>query len=263
MKTILVSTGQTIFKKQLKIFLTSLKNFKCKENSKCKEICNISILSPNYSFIKNKQYASNQFFFDIGNEREDKFYAKFVICEFVKSVAFPNENILYLDVDHICRKNFSMPSASSSEIFVSSEVKPISELLKLEYVNLLKSYFPFLENTQSFFHYNTSIIYGKSGLLASICDDWKQIYEILYKIIPHNILEEISFSIALLKNKITISPISTKIQSSFYNLDKSCSLFHYGGPFKDSILIKNCILSNTIDINSYCINIEDFIRFSK
>jgi len=251
---ILVSTGEKVQIVGIELLFESLKKYS-------RHLANekIKVIVPSYAQISNRLKKFDYRKIDIGEKQTDRFYAKFVIPRFLKEFTSRDDTILYLDADHICRKEVELPALNGNEIYISSELKPLSYLLGQESENILKRKYDFLHKKKWFRHFNNSIIYCKSIVLQIINSDWHNIYNELYGCISLDYLEEISFSLALLKNMIQIKPCTDSLQSSFYNLNKDCSLFHYGGAYQQSKYIKNMLLNSKITMESKLNLIEGII----
>ncbi len=211
-----------------------------------KSFKNICVLTPTYV----KQLHPIEFrnkFVDIGENTEDKYFAKFVLPEYCKSLK-PDSLLLYLDPDHICLGEIFLPKIEDNHIWVSSEYYPLINLVdELELEQVLNTKFRSIDISRVN-HYNTSIILCNIKTLNKIAPTWKSVYKELFNIVSHRHLEEVSFSIAGKICGITIEPIETDFQSSFFKSSEKYALFHYGGRTEKSKFLKNK-LNKAIDFD--------------
>ena len=200
---------------------------------------NLIVLSP--AFV-NRKYNLKQknILVDIGNKNSDKYYCKFVLPEYCTTLD-DSQIIFYIDPDHYCFNFLEVPLIEENTILVSSESCPIWKKLSYEkYFNTINKLFPTI-NCDDITHYNTSIIICKTSIIKQIYPYWKKVYENLHPIIPHRHLEELSFSIASILARISIKPVESTFQGNFQNKETRCSIFHYGGNYTKSKLIKDSL----------------------
>lgn len=205
----------------------------------------IRVLTPTYVNKLHPIEFINEFV-DIGESTEDKYFAKFVLPEYCKDLK-PDSVLFYLDPDHICFGEILLPQIEDNHIWVSSEYYSLINLIdETELEQVLSTKFKSIDISR-INHCNTSIILCTVKTLNKIASTWENVYKELFNVISHRHLEEVSFSIAGKICGITIEPIETHFQSSFFKSSERCALFHYGGRAEKSKFLKSK-LNEAIDL---------------
>lgn len=205
---------------------------------------NPMVLIPNYSTIE-EQLIENKFLtkkVDIGVKKEDIYYEKFVL-KYISALP-ENDSFLYIDPDHILIKDFNIPNLNEDCIWVSSEVRRLSDFLNENELDKTKSiYNTILDNDLC---YNTSFILCNISYFNKIIPYWENVYNTLYSIVGHRHLEEIALTIAAKHFNYKIKSIDNAIQGNFYNGNFNSKLFHYGGEYEKAIYIKSVIVNSDL-----------------
>ncbi len=152
---------------------------------------------------------------------------KTILGDFVASNFSPDEEILYLDYDHICFGMINLPKIMDNEIYTSSEHHHL-------FLDLLPDKY---RSTKIDFHCNTSLIYSRANSIIKISSDWKRIgmdFE------TSGNSDEIAFTLSAIINDINLKFVSPSIQSNWLNLSQA-PLFHYGGHTSYALELKNIL----------------------
>ena len=121
------------------------------------------------------------------------------------------------------------------------------------------------KNHSKFLHYNTSLISGKKTDLIKVTNFWQEEYHKIVKSVNYRYREEIAFSNSAKRANVNIRRVSIKTQSSFSEFNEKSILFHYGGEYEQSKVIKNYLSNPFSDENVNSIldpqkTIPDLIR---
>jgi len=179
------------------------------------------------------------------NVSNDKYYLKLLLRNYLISSEIPSdEDILYLDYDHICMRALNFPNIAKKEIYVSSEIKNI-EISKNS-----ESAITGIFQDMDYKHFNTSIIYGTSEDILEASKFWEEYYELLFDHTAIRSLEEIAFSASAQKANIELIPVGQTFQGNFSNKHLDCSILHYGSESILSNLLKYALSKmNGLDLN--------------
>ncbi|NMC58233.1 MAG: hypothetical protein GYA51_02380 [Candidatus Methanofastidiosa archaeon] len=174
-------------------------------------------------------------------DTDDPYYVKLIISQFINNMS--NDQIItYLDPDHLVFSQMFFDNIRNNEILVSSE-----------------------KNHSKFLHYNTSLISGKKTDLIKVTNFWQEEYHKIVKSVNYRYREEIAFSNSAKRANVNIRRVSIKTQSSFSEFNEKSILFHYGGEYEQSKVIKNYLSNPFSDENVNSIldpqkTIPDLIR---
>lgn len=170
----------------------------------------------------------------------DKYYVKLLLKEFVENTGDEDDHILYLDYDHVVRSEIHLPSIKEGELYVGSEVKPLSAVVDQSLFS--PSDMSILLNT----HYNASLIYGTNRTFRKAVDRWLNLYEECLGKVAARYVEEIAFFLSARRAGCYVASIPLEVQSGWQMSTSECSLFHYGGEHHLAIAIKQslALLSN-------------------
>lgn len=195
----------------------------------------------------------NVFLYDF-KPTDDKYYIKFLLCDFIKQFKNKFEVITYIDPDHIFLSELNSITPNYNEVILSSESN-----------ELLSEYFSkYTYENNHFINYNASYMSAKISTWSKIIYKWKDNYFKLNNQVSNRFREEIAFSISLMETKTKIIQLPVDIQSNFKVFDENCVMFHYGGEYSGALNIKALlrdgeIISHTWIKNNYD-NAIDYIE---
>lgn len=199
----------------------------------------IVILYPSYSTLNQLSLAditSAVNLFPIYQERRaDKYYVKLLLKEFVENHGSDDDLTLYLDYDHIARSDLRLPSLEADELYVGSEIKPLSAVV--DQTAFTQADQRILVNT----HYNGSLIFGTNLTLKKAVRDWAELYEECVGRVATRYVEEIAFFLSAFRARCRVIPIPPQIQSGWQHCAPQCQLFHYGGEHYFSMVMKQLL----------------------
>jgi len=207
----------------------------------------ITILYPSYSTLNQSfplDIASVVTPIPIWQEKHaDKYYVKLLLKDFVENHASDEDLILYLDYDHIARSELRLPTLAAGELYVGSEIKPLSSVV---------DHGAFSETDQKVLadtHYNASLIFATNLTWKMAVRDWADIYETCVGLVAPRYVEEIAFFLSAFRSRCRVIPIPQEIQSGWQHCASSCQIFHYGGEHYFSMVVKQLLtqLSNPSD----------------
>ncbi len=214
-----LAADETDKSKGLKVLLKSLnKNYPL-----CFEEWNVYVLTPKQ--FRNKQIRDLEpkaSYLLLDSEYfETIYFYKMILIKFIKDYCQRDDEILYLDYDHICTAKFELPQLDRNTIYVSSEIHRIDSSLS---TSILKSGIGY--NCRE--HFNTSLIYSTAETFLKATFKWKQFGRLFEQKIRLRNAEEITFTLSAQFSNVRIIPVSDQIQSNWTNLSMA-PLFHYGG----------------------------------
>lgn len=219
----------------LRLFFHTLK----KNSSSTFEDWEIVVVHPSYSTLDRSCFADiapSVTVFPIYQEkRADKYYVKLLLKGFVENTGSADDLTLYLDYDHIARSEIRLPCLDAGDLYVGSEVKPLSAVVDQTVFSDLDQ--RILLNT----HYNASLIYGTNLTLKMAVRDWANLYEECVGRVATRYVEEIAFFLSACKSGCRVIPITPKIQSGWQQRAQDCTLFHYGGEHYLATAIKQLL----------------------
>ena len=142
-------------------------------------------------------------------EPGDPYHSKLLLRKIIRTRAWRNTRITYLDADHLLGATFRLPRLLEHSCRVSSE-------------GVLR-----VRATAS--HYNTSLIDAHSALLARVTDGWETAYRNAMDHAPRH-REELAFGFAAKRARVRLIPASPTFQSNWATWSHTFRMFHYGGP---------------------------------
>jgi len=154
----------------------------------------------------------------------DPYQTKFLLSNYINSKFCVEDELLYLDPDHICVLPPKFEGLNANQLHISSQPNAVFDPIGA--------------------YYNTSIIYSSVVNLRLVGEIWEQEYVRIKSSVDYRHREELAFAIAAYRNNIQIVPVSTSFQSNLEVYNSSCSFFHYGGESIASQKIKSFILMN-------------------
>lgn len=167
---------------------------------------------------------------------EDQYRAKLALANFVDAVESDDDEILYLDYDHLCRHVIALPATDCESLFLSSETVRLPEgdrAFGIELEDCAR-----LSGT----HFNTSLILGKRGVLRTASAGWELAYTTRLAQFPVRYREEVAFSLAARYADIRLNLVSSTVQGNWQQQDDACSLFHYGGESRCARIVKDLLV---------------------
>lgn len=167
---------------------------------------------------------------------EDRYRAKLALTHFVNAVENNDDEILYLDYDHLCRHVITLPATDYESLYLSSENVPLPErdhAFDLELEDCAR-----LSGT----HFNTSLILGRRSVLCAASAGWELAYTTRLAQFPVRYREEVAFSLAARYAGIRLNLVSPTVQGNWQQQDDACSLFHYGGESRCARIIKGLLV---------------------
>lgn len=167
--------------------------------------------------------------------RPDKYYVKLLLKEYAESTGGDDDITLYLDYDHIVRSELRLPPIRGGELYVGSEIKPLSDVVDQSLFS--KDDRNLLRHT----HYNASLIYGTHGTFRRAMREWAELYEECSAGVATRYVEEIAFFLAAFRSGCRVTPVSLEVQSGWQTSASECSLFHYGGEDPMGIAVKQLL----------------------
>jgi hypothetical protein len=164
----------------------------------------------------------------------NRYYAKLMLINYLDVVNLQlNEDIVYLDYDHIFNTPINFNINAPDCVYLSSETDDISSALIMQTDGNEKILPPK--------HYNTSFIAGKVETLKKSMKNWSKVYSDYEPVISSRYIEEVSFCGAAMSQNIPIAPISPNIQSNWQNHLPTWQMFHYGGEYQKAKKLKEYI----------------------
>ena len=205
----------------LKVLLTSLN----RNYPSCFDEWNVYVLTPRHFSNRQIKYFkpnSKINYLVIDSEYfESIYFYKTILMKFIRDHCLKNDEILYLDYDHLCTGKFGLPTLDSKTIYVSSEIQKLDS-------SLSDSIFKSGIRQTCIEYFNTSIIYSMAETFLQATSNWKKYGRLFEEKIKSRNAEEITFTLSAQNYSFDIIPVSLKIQSNWTNLSMS-PLFHYGG----------------------------------
>lgn len=165
---------------------------------------------------------------------EDRYFVKFLICDFIMQNKNGTGIVTYIDPDHIFLRKLMEITPNKDEVILSSE----NNKSENEYFS------KYTHKNGSFINYNTSYISARISTWCKVIDKWKENYYKFNNQISNRFREEVSFSFSLVETRMKIRQLPSDIQSNFKVFDSNCIMFHYGGEYNSAINIKAILETN-------------------
>lgn len=167
----------------------------------------------------------------------DNYYMiKVILRTFISHQLARDETFLYLDYDHICFSETTLPILPQGHIMLGTNrqsfVREKAILKKTHEDRHLKK--------GSLALYNSSLVYAGSGDFLKASSAWEKTFRSIRGTISERYIEEISLIISLIDRGAVISPVPEGVQGS-WEATSSAALFHYGGERKGAKLLKMCL----------------------
>lgn len=233
MKIVTVTDGSEKVAITLQVFLSSLYL-----HNNCAEIdvvCPRESIKSTEKLIKifKQDVKINEVAISIANI-PNRYYAKLMLVNYLDVANLqPNEDMVYLDYDHIFNTPINFNINAPDCVYLSSETDDISSAI-ISQTDINKKILPSK-------HYNTSFIAGKVKTLKKSMKNWSKVYLDYESIISPRYIEEVSFCGAAMSQDISIAPISPSIQSNWQNHLPTWQMFHYGGEYQKAQKLKEYI----------------------
>jgi len=160
----------------------------------------------------------------------DVYFVKFLLNEYVFEYPTLTTEILYIDPDHVCLRNFQLSTGNG--LHVSSELHTYEK----DDMAAVESIFPAMQFNSH--HFNTSFICGHSDLWRRLALPWRNAYEKIVGKVDFRHREEIAYTAGCGLSNIPCEPVSPTVQSNFSIFSPECSLFHYGGDYESAKKLK-------------------------
>jgi hypothetical protein len=178
---------------------------------------------------------------------DDKYKVKFLLDFLIEEKWIEKyTHLLYIDPDHIILdvNVFNSLSCKENQVLVSSEIYNIIHDCGNHLVEKMRA--TYLAHALTY-HKNTSFIFCGLSTYKKISTIWRKIYDDIYIHTDARFREEMAFNIAMHTSQIDSVAISSHIQGNFLEYNKTAMMFHYGGDFYESKLIKSCLSNGFID----------------
>lgn len=200
------------------------------------------ILVPSYSKLDTKDVENEIIRCRLENKTEDIYFEKFVLKNIQQITS--KQYFLYLDPDHIIFDSLSLKDFNpQNAITTSSEINNLREFLSEKEFDHIANIMCKNKNIGNF--YNTSLLFSDVSYFTNFSTYWQDTYRELYdKIIKHRHLEEIAFSVSSKNNNFLVNSSNENLQGNFKNRNMNSKIFHYGGEYKETNIIKNNIIYN-------------------